>query len=443
MKFNDLIKTKRKEMDFTQEKLANLIGTSKQTIANWENGRNNPLIGDEVILNSIAKVFKINKVEVMESIIGSEKIQENDNIIIKYQFLPNELINLKLTKEEIEILFGIEYFKNYNNIIFKEDYDKTKFIINELHYNDYFNIFNSGRNILSSRHSIENILNLIDINILTNIIRKNNLVTFNIQQLSEEDIYTILKPYKEGFDFLLHNDNELCYLKDGKIYNQYSKDAELVIKSKIRKRYSDSYSIDDEDILQQPHVKNIFNDYFIPIELVTEKDEIEYNAKLEIYKEELQSWERKMIEIKKLQDLYDSEKYPDIPKPDEPEFPKKKLCYKLNYKGILLKKFFEKIEKEESNNFVENARIELAPYLDKEVSIFGTLVSEKNNAYLFKSIYVDGKIIDHLWVYDFNKNLKIGKTYELNGMVHIYTKEVNRKFLKNYGIKIYNAKEIG
>ena len=65
MKFNDLIKTKRKEMDFTQEKLANLIGTSKRTIANWENGRNNPLIGDEVILNSIAKVFKINKVEDM------------------------------------------------------------------------------------------------------------------------------------------------------------------------------------------------------------------------------------------------------------------------------------------------------------------------------------------------------------------------------------------
>ena len=102
------------------------------------------------------------------------------------------------------------------------------------------------------------------------------------------------------------------------------------------------------------------------------------------------------------------------------------------------------MEKLENNlsDFVENARVELAPYLDKEVSAFGTLVLEENNAYLFKSIYIDGKVIDHLWVYDIEEILNIGKTYELNGTVHIYTKEVDEKSMKNYGIKVNKVKEI-
>ena len=84
----------------------------------------------------------------------------------------------------------------------------------------------------------------------------------------------------------------------------------------------------------------------------------------------------------------------------------------------------------------------LEPYLDKEVSVFGTLVLKENNAYLFKSIYIDGKVIDHLWVYDIEEILNIGKTYELNGTVRIYTKKVDEKSMKDYGIKINKIKEI-
>lgn len=180
------------------------------------------------------------------------------------------------------------------------------------------------------------------------------------------------------------------------------------------------------------------------VELIQEKETIEYNTKLEIYNEEFSSWQRKMVEIKKLQDLYDSKTYQDIPKPKAPKLPKKKLCCQLNYKGILLKKFFEKMEKLENNSFdfVENARIELFPYLNKEVSVFGTVVLKENNSYLFKSIYVDCKMIDHLWVYDIEENLSIGKTYELNGKVYIYTKEVDEKSMKIYGIKVNRIKEI-
>lgn len=136
--------------------LANIIGISKQTIANWKNDRSKPQINDTII--------------------------DSSNII--YPFLLNELINIKLLKEEIEILFAMEYFENYSN---------GKFIDNKLQYNDYINIFNSGQYILPSRHNIERILDYINIDVLINIIIKNNLTTFNIQQLLEEDIYTILK----------------------------------------------------------------------------------------------------------------------------------------------------------------------------------------------------------------------------------------------------------
>lgn len=443
MNFSKLIKTKRKENDITQEILADMIGTTKQTIANWENDRSKPQINDDAIINSISHALKISKSEIIESITGLKTIKENEENIINYSFLPNELMNLKLSKEEIEVLFAMEYFKHYSNVVFVNN-SKGEFINNKLQYNDYINIFNSGRHILSSRYNVERILNYIDIKKLTNIIRKNNLETFNIQQLSEEDIYIILKPYKDSFMFLLCNDKELCYFKDGKICNQDIQDAKLVLKNEIYEDYNDKLCIQNKHILTQPYIQNNFNNYFVSVELVPEKDTIEYNAKLEIYNEELQSWERKMVEIKKLQDLYDSEKYPDLPKPEEPKLPKKKLCYKLNYKGILLKKFFEKMEKLENNlsDFVENARVELEPYLDKEVSVFGTLVLKENNAYLFKSIYIDGKVIDHLWVYDIEEILNIGKTYELNGTVRIYTKKVDEKSMKNYGIKINKVKEI-
>jgi hypothetical protein len=61
---------------------------------------------------------------------------------------------------------------------------------------------------------------------------------------------------------------------------------------------------------------------------------------------------------------------------------------------------------------------------------------------LFKSLYIDGKVVDHLWVYDFNEELVIGNTYEIKGTVNIYTKNVDGKLLKNYGIKVSSISEL-
>ena len=443
MNFSKLIKTKRKESNLTQESLAIKIGTSKQTIANWESDRSKPQITDIEIITAIANELKISKTDIIEAITGLNSINEKEEIIINYPFLPNELMNIKLTKEEIELLFAIEYFKQYKDIVFSDE-DDGDFTTNELKYTDYVEILGSGRNVLARKKKISKILDLIQIETLTSIIRKNKLITFDIQQLSEEDIYTIMSVYKESFSYLLNNTEELCYIKPSETTNYRIERPELVIKNKLYESYDNKFNIDNKYILKQPYIKNNFDNYFVSAQLVPEKDTLEYNAKLEIYNEELKSWERKMVEIKKLQDLYDSEKYPDIPKPKEPKRPKKKVCHQLNYKGILLKKFFEKMDKttNEPSDFVKDARIELEPYLDKTVSLFGTLVLEENNSYLFKSLYIDGNTIDHLWVYNINEPLSIGTTYELKGIVDIYTKDVDGKTMKNYGIKVSEIKII-
>lgn len=439
MNFSNLLKLKRNEMDMTQATLADAIGVNKQTIANWENERCTPEIKDDFVINSLANILNLSKKEIIETITELNINNEKDNDeIIKYSFLPTEFINLELSEKEIEILFEMEYFKKNTDFLFikkeykyNDDNNETPYIKKYLSYNDYIKILGSGRNVLSTIEKISNVLKFINIEVLNNIIRKNNLTTFHIQKLSEEDIYTILSYYKKDFDYVMDNNANICYF-----------DKNFVLKNKLYNKYGETH-INKEDILQKSH-EYILNNYFIPIELIPENDTIEYNAKLEIYNEEVNSWNRKMVEIKKLQDLYDSEKYPDLPKPIEPKMPEKKLFYQLNYKGLLLKKFLEKMNNIEDkvSDFVKNARIELEPYLNKEISVFGTLTSNENDTYLFKSIYVNGKIIDHLWVYDIEEELIIGKTYKLEGIVNIYTKEVDGTFMKNYGIKVNKIKEI-
>ena len=473
MNFNELIKTKRKEKELTQETLAEMIGTTKQTIANWENDRSKPQLTDDEMIDNIAKTLDISKKEIIESITGLNNTSENYNKeTINYPFLPDELMNLKLSEKEIEILFAMEYLEENLAFDYSDDHyirkiygdylcqstssSSGEYYKHKLTYDDYIKILGSGKNVLSTKEYIDNILKIVNIDILLKIIRKNNLKELNIQNLKEDDLYLILKPFIPAFCKIAYKSNNkiLKYFESNKKHS-YSNSKELYGKCSDIKTdilifsdeieyggyRGDSY-IKRENIVK--YMKETFNNYFLPVQLITETDAAEYESKLKIYNEELESWNRKMIEIKKLQDLYDAEKYPDIPKPEEPEMPKEKLCYKLNYKGVLLEKFFVKMQNKEKSNsdFVKNTRIELSPYLNKEVSVFGTLTAIENNGYLFKSLYIDGKIIDHLWVYDIKEDLIIGNTYEIKGTVEIYTKEVEGKDMKNYGIKVNEINKI-
>ena len=436
MGFKTLIKEKRKEYNMTQEGFANAIGVDKQTISNWETGKYTPNTKDNEIIDGISDTLKISKKDIIISLTELDNTQEYKKQI-HYPFLPDELMDIKLSEKEIEILFAIEYLNKIGNS-------------ERLTYEDYIKILGSGRNVLSTKKYIDNILDLVNLDILLNIIRKNNLKEFNIQSLSEKDIYLIVKPYINAFCKIASNSNDsaLKYIKITNNKRCYGKNEVEISETKTNMLiFSDEIEYDySRRYVESKNIMNstIFENYFVQVETVTEKDLAEYETKLAIYNEEFQSWERKMVEIRKLQDLYDAEKYPDLPEPKKPEMPKEKLCYKKNYKGILLEKFLTKMQNEEKINsdFAENAKLELKPYLDKEIFVFGTLISNDNNGYLFKSIYFNGIIIDHLWVYDIEEKLKIGNTYELNGIVNIYTKEVNEKSVKNYGIKVTEIKEI-
>lgn len=439
MKFGELLKTKRKEMDgVSQEVLAEKLGVSKQTISNWESGRNMPLINDSVV-DLMPSVLNVSKSEILSSLMENvgkcENLQKEERTI-NYPFLPSGLMNLKLSKEEVEILFAKEYETScndssirgniYGNMYERGQYNFThslecSFTNNGLRFNDYARILRSVKDALYIRTKLNKALNFIDVKTLANIIRKNNLETFDIQQLPEDDVYEILKSRKDkdAFDVLEKNIN-------GEFKKHMKKDGSLNTKDGLNIEY--------------PYVSDILNECFVQVECVSEEDMLVYNTKLEIYNEEMGSWNRKMVEIQKLQDLYGSDQYPDLPEPEAPKLPRKQLRYVLSYKGLSLKEFFQKMEKLESNapKFAKNARVELAPYLDKEASLFGTLASKENNGYLFKSLYIaeSGEMFDHLWAYDIKDRLDIGKTYNIKGTVYIYEKEEGGNLVKNYGVKV-------
>ena len=56
IKIGEMIKTKRKERDFTQEELANILGVTKAAVSKWETSESYP---DITMLPQIAQLFHI------------------------------------------------------------------------------------------------------------------------------------------------------------------------------------------------------------------------------------------------------------------------------------------------------------------------------------------------------------------------------------------------
>ena len=83
----------RREHDYTQEQLAELIGVSRQTISKWETGKGIP---DIVNLEELANVFGITIVELINS--GKDNADADKN----YADCEEEKRELALYKEEIE-----------------------------------------------------------------------------------------------------------------------------------------------------------------------------------------------------------------------------------------------------------------------------------------------------------------------------------------------------
>lgn len=75
MKINELIRTKRRDLNLTQQELADILYLSPKTISKWETGRGLPEFS---IIPKLAETLKISPEELMGSI--SDTTSENDPV---------------------------------------------------------------------------------------------------------------------------------------------------------------------------------------------------------------------------------------------------------------------------------------------------------------------------------------------------------------------------
>ncbi|MBE6563429.1 MAG: helix-turn-helix transcriptional regulator [Ruminococcaceae bacterium] len=79
LKIGDKIKEKRKELELTQEALANMLGVSKAAVSKWENEESYP---DITILPQIAQLFHVTMDELFDYTLEYKPL----NIVNEYHF---------------------------------------------------------------------------------------------------------------------------------------------------------------------------------------------------------------------------------------------------------------------------------------------------------------------------------------------------------------------
>ncbi|MBP3919311.1 MAG: helix-turn-helix transcriptional regulator [Clostridia bacterium] len=79
IKIGEMIKTKRKERDFTQEELANILGVTKAAVSKWETSESYP---DITMLPQIAQLFHIT----MDELFGYTLVYQPLKIENQYYF---------------------------------------------------------------------------------------------------------------------------------------------------------------------------------------------------------------------------------------------------------------------------------------------------------------------------------------------------------------------
>ena len=81
LKIGEKIKAKRRERDYTQEELANILGVSKAAVSKWENDESFP---DVTMLPQIAQLFHITMDELFDYIKEKTGGRELNNYIDKF-----------------------------------------------------------------------------------------------------------------------------------------------------------------------------------------------------------------------------------------------------------------------------------------------------------------------------------------------------------------------
>lgn len=209
-------------------------------------------------------------------------------------------------------------------------------------------------------------------------------------------------------------------------------------------------SIDEHDVIECAYEAvreqilpfDKLQSYIVQLVKYDEAEVESYKQLYEAYEKEVEIYNAKMEEIRKLQYLYDKEKYPDLPAPVPPEKPSEKYFYTLSKKGEKLLEFYNAtnpIIEPSSEEKASDYRYALEKHIGNEVILDAVYAKAEEDNVVIRDIYLnDDYVSDHLHIFkgnEFFKEKKIGMRLNVKGTVYEYT---NSNGLKNLGIKVTN-----
>lgn len=155
IKIGKFISKKRKDINLTQEELAEKLNVTAKSISRWENGKTMP---DMSLFNEICNILNISLEELLS---GEDKLKGSDETInyIKYQRKMYIYRLIALTIVLILIIGGILYFmfKPYK-LEFSDTIDYTKPIYNIDENIKLYSKFDKNYYIRNSKIDLEEVL---------------------------------------------------------------------------------------------------------------------------------------------------------------------------------------------------------------------------------------------------------------------------------------------
>lgn len=288
------MKQTRIEKGFTQQNVADALNVTINTIQNWEKDEYTKPSYD--LIPAIAKVYGLDKEDVIKALV--EDVEPDNEQEKVYPFMPQEMFDFKLTKEEQEVL-GVLYLRYMRT--------DTK-LMRGLSYNPFVmsNILDSlldkqlmhlrrkdNRSYSSSDEEyIYGSLSNLGLTVCE-IIKKNPDKIFNIRYLDFVDVYELFQYFDlENNKYMQRKDDKKYYydiLKEDKYRCGYDSYYKRYYFDKEKK-----YSFDEFQ-------KYVPEEYYKFVEM--ENDDVEYLAQKAEYIEKKKYYDEHKNDIEMLKSL--------------------------------------------------------------------------------------------------------------------------------------------
>lgn len=284
MKFNELMKQARNQQNLTQQNVADIINVTVNTIQNWEKDEYTKPSYEFIPL--IAGLYKIDAELIIKSLVDDTmpKAEKKENI---YPFMPVEMFDFKLTKEEQEFL-GVLYLRDRetDGVFIKQSCHNpyvTSNILDRLVEKKLIHLYSKER---ESKYSdeVNKYGNITELGItVSKIIKKNPESLFDAKYLEFSDMYELFKYFDlEKKIYRGTTDNKEHF------YNILKEEKHQCLYKCVNYRNSE-YCIDDKYTLDE-FEKYVLNDYYTlaDMEATDEeylKEKSEYQNKKKYYDE--------------------------------------------------------------------------------------------------------------------------------------------------------------